>query len=105
VGEVEPEEWDFGGGVDGGAVFAGEEGGVADEEGGVGGREHGGRVGGEVEKGGVSLVEVLEEDAGIGDGAAAGGVGGQGADLLEGLVGGKAGGIFDEQEDAADFVA
>jgi len=48
---------------------------------------------------------VLEEDAGIGDGAAAGGVGGQGADLLEGLVGGKAGGIFDEQEDAADFVA
>jgi hypothetical protein len=49
----------------------------------------------------MGLVEVLEEDAGVGDGTAAGGVGGDGADLFEGFGDGKAGGIFDEQEDAA----
>ncbi len=78
--------------------------GVADEESRVGGGEHGGEVGGEVEEGGVVLVEVLEEDAGVGDGAAAGGVDGDGANLLEGFDGGEPVGIFDEQEDAADFV-
>jgi hypothetical protein len=50
------------------------------------------------------LVEVLEEDAGVGDGAAAGGVGGEGADLLESLGDGEAVGIFYEEKDAADFV-
>ena len=104
VGEVKPEEWGFGGVVDGGAVLAGEECGVADEERGVGAGEHGGEVGGEVDEGGVGVVEVLEEDAGVGDGAAAGGVGGDGADALEGFGGGEPVGIFDEEEDAADFV-
>ena len=85
-------------------MLAGEECGVADEKRGVGGGEHGGEVGGEVDEGGVGVVEVLEEDAGVGDGAAAGGVGGDGADLLEGFAGGEPVGIFDEQEDAADFV-
>jgi len=86
-------------------MLAGEECGVADEEGGVGVGEHGGEVGGEVDEVGVGLVEVLEEDAGVGDGAAAGGVGGYGADTLEGFVRGEPVGIFDEEEDAADFVA
>ena len=49
-------------------------------------------------------MEVLEEDAGVGDGAAAGGVGGDGADLLEGLGGREPVGILDEKKDAADFV-
>ena len=104
LGEVEPEERGFGGVVDGGAMLAGEECGVADEEGGVGGGEHEGRVGGQVEKGGMGVVEVLEEDAGVGDGAAAGGVRGDGADLLESFGGREPVGIFDEEEDAADFV-
>ncbi len=111
MSEVEPEERRVGGVVDGGTVrfdlrsaFAGEESGVADEERGVGGGKHGGGVGGEIEKGGMGVVEVLEEDAGVGDGAAAGGVGGYGADVLEGFGGGEAVRIFDEEEDAADFV-
>ena len=86
-------------------MLAGEECGVADDEGGVGVGEGGGGVGGEIEIGGVGVVEVLEEDAGVGYGAAAGGVDGYGADALEGVGGGEPGGIFDEEEDAADFVA
>ena len=105
VGEVEPEERGFGGVVNGGALLAGEECGVADDERGVGVGEHGGGVGREIEVGGVGLVEVLEEDAGVGDGAATGGVDGDGADAFEGFGGGEPVGIFDEQEDAADFVA
>ncbi len=58
-----------------------------------------------MEEGGAGVVEVLEEDAGVGDGAAAGGVGGEGADLLESFVGGEVRWIFDEEKDAADFVA
>lgn len=53
----------------------------------------------------MCVVEVLEEDAGVGHGAAAGSVGGESADLSESFVGGEARGIFDEQEDAPDFVA
>ena len=87
------------------SAFAGEEGGVADEQGGVGGSEHCEGVCGLVEEEGLVVVEVLEEDVGVGGGAAAGGVGGDGADLLEGFVGGEMLGIFDEEEDAADFVA
>jgi hypothetical protein len=49
-------------------------------------------------------VEVLEEDAGVGGGAARGGVGGDGADLLECVFCGEASGIFYEQKDAADLV-
>ncbi len=104
VGEIEPEERCGGRGVDGGAMLAGEESGIADEESGVGGDEHGGGVSGEIEVGGVGSVEVLEEDADVGGGTAAGGVGCDGADELEGVAGGEVRGIFDEQKDAADFV-
>lgn len=58
-----------------------------------------------MEEGWPGVVEVLEEDAGVGDGAAAGRVGSEGADLPEGFIGGEVRGIFDEEEDAADFVA
>lgn len=85
-------------------MIAGEECGVADEECGVGGGEHSERVGGLVEEEGLVVVEVLEEDVGVGVGAAAGGVGCDSADAFEGVGGGEAGGIFDEEEDAADFV-
>lgn len=104
VSEIEPEE----GGratVDGGFAFACEECGVADEECGVGGGEHGRGIGRVVVEGGVSVMEVLEEDLCVGDGATAGGVGGYGADLLEGVGDGEALRILDEEEDAADFVA
>ena len=71
---------------------------AASEAGSMGRGRRGGR------EGGVGVVEVLEEDAGVGDGAAAGGVGGDGADLLEGFGGGEPVGILDEEQDAADFV-
>ena len=86
-------------------MLAGEERGVADEERGVGGSEHGDGVRGLVDEGGAGVVEVFEENVGVGGGAAAGGVGGYGADLFEGCVGGEMLGIFDEEENAADFVA
>lgn len=86
-------------------VLASEQSGVADEERGVGGRKHGRGVCGLVEEEGLVVVEVFEEDAGVGGGAAAGGVGGYGADLLEGGVGGEMPRIFDEEENAADFIA
>jgi hypothetical protein len=92
------------GGVDGGLGFAGEEGGVADEEGGVGCGEHGEGVGGLLDELWLGAVEVLEEDVGVGGGAAGGGVGGDGADGLEGVGDGELVGVFDEEEDAADLV-
>ena len=58
-----------------------------------------------MEEGRAGVVKVFEEDAGVGDGAATGGVGGEGADFLEGFIGGEARRIFDEEKDAADFVA
>jgi hypothetical protein len=62
-----------------GALFEGEQGGVADEDGGVGVVEHGVEVGGEGEEGDVGIAPLVKEDAGVGDGGAAGGVGGDGA--------------------------
>ena len=53
----------------------------------------------------MGVVEVFEEDVGVGVGAPASSVGGDAAYLLEGLVGGEVRGIFDEEEDAADFFA
>lgn len=85
-------------------MLAGEQGGIADEEGGVGCGEHGEWVGVVLGEGGVGIVEALEEETGVGGGAARGGVGGDGLDVPEGFGGGKVAGIFDEQEDAADLV-
>ena len=46
MGEIQPEERSLGGGVDRGALLAGEECRVADDEGGVGSGNHGGGIGG-----------------------------------------------------------
>ena len=51
---------------------------VADEECGVGVREHGDGIGWVLEEGGVGAEELAEEDLGVGEGAAGGGVGGDG---------------------------
>lgn len=106
--EVEPEERSVDGGIDLSAVLAGEERRVADEERGIGGAEHGEWTAGLIcslfGEGGLVVVEVFEEDVGVGVGAAAGGIRGYAANVLEGFVGGEVRGIFDEEEDAADFV-
>ena len=104
MGEVKPEKWGVGCGVELSAVLACEECGIADEECGIGRGEHGQRIGGLVDEGRVGGVEVLEEDAGVGDGTAAGGVGGDAADAGESIGGGQVAGILDEQEDTADLV-
>ena len=72
-----------GSGFDVGALLKGEQGGVADEKGGVGMGEHGDGVGGVVFEGGLDVEEMAEEDLGVGYGRAGGGVGGDGADLME----------------------
>ena len=97
VGEV---DGDAGadGGFDVGVVLAGEEGGVADEEGGVGAVEHGDGVGGVGRKTAMVAVEAAEEELCVGGGGAGGGVGGDGAEVGEGV------GMFDEEEDGADVV-
>ena len=69
-------------------MLAGEECGVADEECGVGGGEHGEGVGGLVEEERLVVVKVLEEDVGVGVGAATGGVGCDGADAIDCVSGG-----------------
>ena len=68
-----------------GAFFEGEQGGIADENGGVGFLEHGVEVGclGQERDGGVAPF--VEEDAGVGEGGAAGCVGGYGAQSGERL--------------------
>jgi len=80
------------------AGFEGEEGGIADEDGGVGVLEHGDGVGRGREEGGVGAEEFAEEDFGVGERAARGGVGCDGADRAEGV------GRFDDELDGADFV-
>ena len=90
-------------GFDLGAVLAGEERGVADEECGVGGGEHGDGVGALLGEGGARVVEVLEEDVRVGGGAARGGVGGDGGDVRESFGDGEIRGIFDEEKNAADL--
>ena len=81
MGEVEPEAGaDLWVGFDLRAGFERDERGVADEERGVGVGEHGDGVGGRGEELGVGGDEVAEEDLRVGDRAARGGVGGDGAD-------------------------
>ena len=64
---------------DGFAGFEGEEGRVADEDGGVCLLQHGDGVGCGGEEGGVGVEEFAEEDFCVGEGAAGGGVGGDGS--------------------------
>ena len=101
--EVEPEQRFRVGGIDGGAVFAGEQGGVADEECSVGVGQHREGLGGLLHEVGTIAVEVGEEDLGVGEGAARGGVGGYGADGAEGFVDAQTMRVPDEEKDAADF--
>ena len=72
-------------------VLEGKQGGVADEQGGVGVGEHGGKVGGVLEELGRGVEEVAEEHLGVGDRRAGGGVRGDRADLGE-----REGGFDDE---------
>ncbi len=67
------------------AGFEGEEGGVADEDGGVGLLQHRDGVGCGGEEGGVGVEEFAEEDFGVGEGTAGGGVGGDGSYGAEGV--------------------
>jgi hypothetical protein len=61
------------------ALFEGEQGGVANEDGSVSFGEHSVEVGGEGEKRDSGISPSVEEDAGVGDGGAGGDVGGDGA--------------------------
>lgn len=63
--------------------FEGVECGVADEDGGVGALEHGDGVGVARDEGGLDEEELAEENIGVGERAARGFVGGDGADGLE----------------------
>ena len=100
-GEVEPEERSVDCGFDLGAMFAGEQSGVADEERCVSVREHGERVSGLLDEVGVSVVEVFKEDASVGDGAERGGVSRDCADVCERGVSGEAARVLYQQKDAA----
>jgi len=68
------------------AGLKGEQGGIADEQRGVGGAEHGDGVGGRGQEAGLGAEELAEEDLGVGDRAARCGVGGDAVDPAQGLV-------------------
>ena len=87
VGEVVIDEF-FSGSLEAiGAFFEGEESGIADEDGGVCLVEHGVEVGGHGDERNVGVSPLVEEDAGIGQGGAAGDVGGYRMDGGEELAG------------------
>ena len=99
VGEVEVEEVFAGAALAGLAVFEGEERGVADEEGGVGGAQHGVEVGGVLDEFRFDLPEAGEEDAGVGGRGAGGGVEGDATDAVDAV------GMAHDEKDGADAVA
>ncbi len=70
-----------------GLLFEGQQGRVADEDGGVGTLEHRGRGRRQRDEGNVGVAPLMKEDARVGEGGAAGGVGGHGAQCGEGLAG------------------
>ena len=70
-----------------GAFFQGHQGGVADDDSGVGALQHGVQVGGHGQKGHLGVVPVVEEDAGVGQGGAAGHVRGHRAQGSQRLAG------------------
>ncbi len=97
VGKVEPlagadELFDLSAG------FESQEGGIAYEDRGVGVVEHRDGVGCGGEEGGVGVEEFAEEDFGVGEGTAGGGVGGDGLYRAEGV------GFFNDELDGADAV-
>ena len=88
------------------AALEGEECGVADEEGSVGLMKHGDGIGGRGEEGGIGGEEAAEEELGVGEGAARGGVGGDGGRWCGGwsrVCGDRAPACYDEL-DGADAV-
>ena len=58
------------------ALFKGEQGGVADEDGGVGFLKHDVEIGSRGQEGNVRIAPLVKEDAGVGQRGAAGRVGG-----------------------------
>ena len=87
-------------------VFAGlesEEGRIADEDGGVRLLQHGDGVGRCGKECGVGVEEFAEEDFGVGERAAGGGVGSDGFYGVEGMRGFRVPRLYDEL-DGADFV-
>jgi len=70
-----------------GAFFEGHESGVADEDGGVSMVEHGIEIGGHGDEGNVGIPPFVKENARVGDGGAARGVGGDAAQFGERLRG------------------
>jgi hypothetical protein len=80
------------------AGFECEESGIADEDGRVCVLQHGDWVGCGGYKGGLGVVEFTEEDLGVGEGTAGGGIGGNGFYSVEGVWG------FDDELDGTDFV-
>ena len=97
VGEVEPFT-SAEGGFDLLTGFQCEEGGVADEDGGVCALQHGDRIGRGGDEGGVGVEEFAEENLGVGEGTAGGCVGCNGFNCGEGMRG------FDDELDGSDFV-
>jgi len=97
VGEVVPMAW-ADGGLDLMARFEREECGVADEDGSVCVFEHGDGVCRRGDEGGVRVEKFAEEDFGVGERAARGGVGGDGLYCVERVR------RFDDELDGADFV-
>ena len=87
VGEVVVDEL-FAGALEAvGTFFEGEQGGITDDDCGVGLVEHGVEVGGHGQEWDCRVLPLVEEDAGVGDGGAAGGVCGNGAEGFKRLVG------------------
>ena len=95
VGEVEVEELFAGAALAGFAILEGEQGGIADEEGGVGGLEHGFEVRGMFKEAGLNLPEAGKEDAGVGGRGAGGGVERNAGDAVDAV------GVTHDEDDGA----
>ena len=99
VGEVEVEKAFAGAALAGLAIFERVESGVADEQGGVGGAQHGFEVGGVLDEFGFDLPEAGEEDARVDGGGAGGGVEGDAAYAVDAV------GMAHDEKDGAHAVA
>ena len=99
LGEIDVEEAFAGALVACLTVFEGEQRGIADEERGVGGIEHGIEVGTVRLEGGSGFPEAMKEDAGVGGGGSGRGVESDAADGLHVAV------FADDEEDGTDALA